>query len=365
MKEGRSLQALCAELDRQLTTKKDVIARQDAITMTLSEPVEPTDGAAPVAPAPRLALAEAVGIEPLPIRPHAHGQIAGHLGIPKQYYDRMLATQPELLQRNVNTWLSESPGKRRMVRMLDGNARAFLSDAYQRIENFDIAEQALRALADVGEMNIVSCEVTELRLYIKATFPRVQREVAVGDVIEAGVMVMNSEVGANSASVLPFANRLICKNGMVIPDAKLQVRHAGARHGGDEDAYILQEDTKRASDKAILLKLRDYIGAAADEAAFARRIEKMQATMGRRMTGDINEGVQVLGKARGLLEGERSSVLRHLIEGGDLSQWGLINAVTRTAQDCKSYDRATDLETLGGQMLEMSPSEWRTIAEAA
>jgi hypothetical protein len=28
------------------------------------------------------------------------------------------------------------------------------------------------------------------------------------------------------------------------------------------------------------------------------------------------------------------------IEGGDLSQYGLINAVTRTAEDAKSYDCA-------------------------
>jgi len=35
------------------------------------------------------------------------------------------------------------------------------------------------------------------------------------------------------------------------------------------------------------------------------------------------------------------SVLRDLIEGGNLSQYGLINALTRTAEDAKSYDRAT------------------------
>lgn len=364
MKEGRSLSALCAELDRQLNTKQDVIARQDAIKMDLAAPAEPEADKPAPAPQPRIVVS-AEGIAPLPIRPHAHGQLAAHLGIPKAYYDRMLGAAPALLQRNVNTWLEEAPAKRRMVRILDGQMRACMSDAYQRIENFDVAEQALRALADVGEMNIVSCEVTELRLYIKATFPKVRREVAVGDIIEAGVMIRNSEVGASSADVTPFANRLICLNGMVIPDGKFSARHVGSRQGGDEDAYILREDTKRASDQAILLKLRDYIAAAADEASFDRRIEKMRGTAERRMTGDIAEGVQVLAKARGLLEFEKASVLRHLIEGGDLSQWGLINAVTRTAADCQSYDRATDLETLGGLMLDMPASEWRQIAEAA
>lgn len=33
----------------------------------------------------------------------------------------------------------------------------------------------------------------------------------------------------------------------------------------------------------------------------------------------------------GLTDGEKDSVLRHLVRGGDLSAWGLANAVTRTA----------------------------------
>ena len=41
-------------------------------------------------------------------------------------------------------------------------------------------------------------------------------------------------------------------------------------------------------------------------------------------------------------------MLRHLIEGGDLSAYGLVNAVTHFAQDVDDYDRATEFEALGG-----------------
>jgi hypothetical protein len=61
-------------------------------------------------------------------------------------------------------------------------------------------------------------------------------------------------------------------------------------------------------------------------------------------------------------EGETSSVLRHLIRGGDLSAWGLANAVTRTAEDVADYDRATELEAAGGRVIELSPSDWRVLA---
>jgi hypothetical protein len=44
---------------------------------------------------------------------------------------------------------------------------------------------------------------------------------------------------------------------------------------------------------------------------------------------------------------------------------GLINAVTRTAEDAKSYDRATELEMAGAIVLDLKPTEWRELALAA
>src|SRR5229473_2471491 len=48
-----------------------------------------------------------------------------------------------------------------------------------------------------------------------------------------------------------------------------------------------------------------------------------------------------------------------------LSQYGLINAVTRTAEDAKSYDRASELEMAGATVLDLKPTEWRDLALAA
>ena len=48
-----------------------------------------------------------------------------------------------------------------------------------------------------------------------------------------------------------------------------------------------------------------------------------------------------------------------------MSQYGLINAVTRTAEDAESYDRATELEMAGATVLDHKPTEWRDPALAA
>ena len=47
---------------------------------------------------------------------------------------------------------------------------------------------------------------------------------------------------------------------------------------------------------------------------------------------------------------------------GDLSVWGLANAVTRTAEDVADYDRATELEATGGRVIELPRADWRAIA---
>ena len=38
---------------------------------------------------------------------------------------------------------------------------------------------------------------------------------------------------------------------------------------------------------------------------------------------------------------------------------------TRTAEDAKSYDRATELEMAGATVLDLKPTEWRDLARAA
>jgi hypothetical protein len=66
-----------------------------------------------------------------------------------------------------------------------------------------------------------------------------------------------------------------------------------------------------------------------------------------------------------LNESERAGVLRHLIVAGDLSAYGLVNAVTHYSQDVEDYDRATEFEALGGKLIELSSREWEELAAAA
>jgi hypothetical protein len=81
---------------------------------------------------------------------------------------------------------------------------------------------------------------------------------------------------------------------------------------------------------------------------------------------DPVKAVEVLAQNHSLLQTEATSVLRHLIEGADLSLWGLQNAVTRMAQDAElTYDRASELEQLGGKLIDLPATSWNEVRLAA
>jgi hypothetical protein len=83
-----------------------------------------------------------------------------------------------------------------------------------------------------------------------------------------------------------------------------------------------------------------------------------------KIEGDLPAVVEVATTALGLNKSDRGPLLTHLARRGDLSRWGLASAVTRMAQDVDDYDTASDLERLGGRILELPASEWRRIAVA-
>jgi hypothetical protein len=349
MKTGKSLVELATELESRRGQKLDFIVNAQQLAMTAYnvangvELVVPNQGQ-------------------YPIRPIAHEQIGSHLEIPKKYYDRMLAEDPELLANNVNRWLRDDTSKR-MVRTLNSGARAFLSNRYQRIENEEIAEVALPILMSDPALQVVSCEVTERRLYIQATTRRITADVKVGDAVQAGVIISNSETGHGSVSVQRMVYRLRCLNGLILPDNKYRANHTGARLD-DQDA-LWRDDTRKAEDKAILLKVRDMIASAMDEGFFLKQVAKMRETAEQKITGSVEKGVTILAQKIGATEGERSGILRSLIEGGDLSRWGVLNAVTHQAHGANDYDRSVEFEAMGSRVLDLSHKDWREVAEAA
>jgi hypothetical protein len=348
MLKGLSLQELAKKIEAQQDSKRDLIA--DTATLQMQ-----VDGDA-------VPIIEVDGQGRYPILPLAHDQIGARLNIPSKYYDRMRTGAPDLLATNVNTWFRKTP-ERRMLRTLGGDLRAFLSNRYMRTENEEIASIAFPILFDLPNVQIPSCEVTDRRLYIHFVVTGIQGEVKVGDVVQAGGIISNSEVGCGAVSVSGLIWRLRCLNGAKTGDA-FRRAHIG-REVQDDGEIEWADDTRRSDDATVLLKVRDMVKAVVDETRFKTQIDKLKELAGIKVSGNPEKAVEVLAAKVGASEGERGGILRALIEGGDLSAWGLVNAVTAQAHEAYDYDRAVEWEAAGGSLIEMPALEWRQILEAA
>ena len=120
-----------------------------------------------------------------------------------------------------------------------------------------------------------------------------------------------------------------------------------------DNAYELYSDaTLEADDKAYFLKVQDIVRAAVDETKFALTVDTLRASMEIPTANNPVETVEILGDRYLLNKNERGSILRHFIMGNDFSHFGLVNAVTRSSQDVADYNRATELERIGGTLLD-------------
>lgn len=335
MKTGRTLTEVAAELERQLNTKRDLIADTRCLSLV-------TEGDA----SRMIVESESFNVNSL-----AHDQIASRLNIPRVYYDRLRQQAPNLLDQNVNHWFNDKP-ERRMIRTIDGRLRAFLSDRYRPLDNYDLTEVILPIIAKLG-CKVESCELTEKRFYIKAVNARIETEVQRGDLVQAGIVISNSEVGCGSVRIEPMVYRLVCLNGMIANDMSMKKYHVGrAGDDGSDVAEFYKDETRRADDRAFWLKVKDIVEGALTEAMFHQIVGKMRKASGLEIGLDPVKAVEVIGNRHSLSKDEQSNVIKFLVEGGDLSLYGMMNAVTRASQEVEDYDRATELERLGGVLLD-------------
>lgn len=347
MKAGfQSLTEMAAELERQNAAKADYVIDTREMTMLNGSEIHLPGGIGEQA-----------------ILPLAHRQIASRLKIPARYYDRLQGSHPQLLDLNVNGLFQAEP-ERRMVRTMDGKARAFLSDRYRRRDNYELAQAVLPVLNDLPGAQVVSCNVTDSRMYLKVTTDRLQADVKVGDTVQAGVSIENSEVGLGALVVRPLIFRLICLNGMVTSEATRHL-HVGKQVDVDENYEVFSDETLKLDDRAFFAKVGDLVHAAVEETKFNAIVANLRETAETEEMRNPIKGLEVLANRYAITDGEREGVLSHLVREQDLTLFSTIQAVTRFSQDIESYDRASEFERLGGTLLEMTAKDWREVATAA
>ena len=223
MKNGRSLVSLAQELERQLHSKKDLIvpstlvrhATDDlgALDSTVIE-----EGGSPVR----------YGVTP------GASPTGGQAENPVCLFRAHARRPAGLLDRNVNTWL-QSEGRAAHAAHPGRSGARRVVGSLPPPDNFDLAESVLPILQQLPEVRFRSVELTETKMYLKCITPRLKYEMAPGDVVQAGVVISNSEVGQGTLSVQPLLFRLVCSNGLIAADRSLRKTHVGRALGAEDE----------------------------------------------------------------------------------------------------------------------------------
>ena len=334
MKTAKSIIELAQEIQRQALSKRDFIVPTQVTQVEINGHQQ-----------------IAFNGNVFDLTDHALAQIADRLKIPKRFLNYLRAENPSLLEHNINDLFKKFP-ELRMIRTMDNKVRAFLSERYRPLDNDKLAQAVFPAL-QAADAKIVSCEITERKMYIKAVNPHICELIPGAshmgdDHINPSIMISNSEIGLGGLTVLPGLHDPICTNLCFFTSDKYTKFHLGRKV------------------QSVFAQLKDTIEASLGGEVFKQIVNRVRNARGQVIEEkQVQKVIEVTSKKFSLNEDEKGSVLAYLIERGDLSQWGISSAITRASEDVADYDRASELESLGSKIIEFPQNEWRQLVSAA
>jgi hypothetical protein len=243
------------------------------------------------------------------LAPHAHDQLLSRLDFAKKTYDRLPA---KLNIVNLNWLIQNFYTKDALLRCQDTNrVRALLSSDFEPFDNLEL----LNILEPFCQDAEVKCYFNDDEtIHISVIWPRTTEEVKVGDVVQRGIHISNSEIGIRSVTIAAYVYRLKCKNGMVGYDGGgiRRFRHVGDSGKLRDQVKAAIEETHLESTK-ILAQFKASIDKAID--APFEYLERIAKDKTNEMTQD-----------------EFKAALDAFMDEPDNSLFGVTNAVTRAAQ---------------------------------
>jgi hypothetical protein len=174
---------------------------------------------------------------PMKINNWATSQLFQKMDMPTKYFSELLERDPELTSYHFNKVFKNEP-KRMLIRTHSFSndkpcIRGVLSDLYSVLDNITVANSLLQILPQFStEVKLESSYIEDRYLHLRILFPTTQRELGlttrkVGDIVQAGVDIVNSEVGFSSLNIAALVWRLVCTNGMrsVTEESYFSQRH--------------------------------------------------------------------------------------------------------------------------------------------
>jgi len=295
-------------------------------------------------------------------------QLANNIQLPKSYFDKCLQKAPDLLRDNVQHWFNHEP-KQRLIRAWGDTGRAYLSNAYATIDNFDVL-QAIVPIADKHNMVVKDSYITDNHMYMRCFMPNMTRDISKqqkGDIVGLGFLAQNSETGLGKIKVSPILERLVCLNGMTVNDAKytIQRKHIGSKRDMAFSAEVYRNETIVQQDRAWLMTMEDEMTHLFNGQTFEEITDRIIVSQDSAEVERPQKAVEEITKKHKFSEMESEAILEALLLGGDRTKWGMGNAVTTAAKQCTSVDRSIEMESIGWDIVNMKSRSWEDVALAA
>lgn len=266
-------------------------------------------------------------------------------------------------------------GQKFQVRSIQPNghrlARAVVSDKFKPIDDDLCVPPMIDLIADrASTWRSLGGQITDTRTYLKF----LNREPAIRGIGPnnrdwfLGFMYSNSEVGQGLCQFHLFLYDSFCSNGCIFGMKSIldvNFRHIGAKI---KTGFGLISD-ERVQD-AELASIRGLISdatASVLSADFSKRVREYVERGESRTLADASdkaEAIRQIGKAAGLTLNEADNAVA-MWDSREPNSIGVANAVTRLAQDAKTYSARVRLEQAGGSILEMDDRKWKSVMALA
>ena len=299
-----------------------------------------------------------------------HGQLALKIGVPFNFYQRLLNENPSGLFNNTVDKLLMATEKNFLIRMFNPEenggisiGRAFLSDKYKTINHVSILTTIMRAVMDSKiDIMVESCDVSEKRMVIRFYAPEVIEDAtaflekyrnpetgAKDNGIIAGFSVSNSETGHGSFCIAPRVIIGACSNGLIFMNHAVKKIHIGMKL--DEGDITFSKETQQKTLDLIMSASADYVKDFTSNKFLKRLIDEVTEVAQQKLLFPVDATVNMCGELS-LNVDQVDEVMKFFIESGENSRGGAINAATFFAHKQDDPDLRYEIESKAVPMLE-------------
>jgi hypothetical protein len=293
---------------------------------------------------------------PMSINNWATSQLFQKMDMPTKYFSELLTKDPELASYHFNKVFKDNPRKL-LIRTHDDVfsnkpcIRGILSNSYSVLDNITAMTSLINILPKFGTETTLQSSYWEDRYFhLRILFPATQKELGlttrnVGDIVQAGVDIVNSEVGYSSLNIAALVWRLVCTNGMrsVTEQSYFSQRHI----------HVETDTFTNNMSFAIYNGIKSAIGT----------IEKFEALKSFDCT-DCMDMIPVIG--------EELDIPKYIVEDAqeewqteeDSTYYGIVNSFTAAAKRLNN-DLRLEIEKKAYTILCFTVNKWQRIQRIA